>query len=197
MFKTWLLSFIQSVVFYFMSGLYFGFAIYLPYDYAPFRSFNLVFGKIRYILCRRIFVKCGKNVSIERMVKFPYRNQIYIGDNSDLGRNTYISGGRIFIGKNVLLAPNVAIYRRNHIFNRTDIPIRKQGLSSYEPLEIGDDVWIGFSAIILRGCHRIGKGAIVGAGAVVTKDVPDYAIVGGNPARVIKMRSNDNTGNCL
>lgn len=54
--------------------------------------------------------------------------------------------------------------------------------------EIGSDVWIGHSAIILPGCKRVGHGAIIGAGAIVTKDVPDYAIVAGNPARVIKYR---------
>lgn len=56
------------------------------------------------------------------------------------------------------------------------------------PLEIGYDVWIGARVIVLPGCTRIGAHSIIGAGAVVTKDVPDYAIVGGNPARVIRMR---------
>ncbi|MCK5509066.1 MAG: hypothetical protein KAI50_11185 [Desulfobacterales bacterium] len=55
-------------------------------------------------------------------------------------------------------------------------------------LIVGHDVWLGSNAIICSGCHRIGNGAVVGAGAVVTKDVPDYAIVGGNPAMVIKIR---------
>lgn len=59
--------------------------------------------------------------------------------------------------------------------------------------EIGSDVWIGHSAIILAGCRKIGHGAIVGAGAIVTKDVPDYAIVAGNPARVIKYRFSEAT----
>ena len=56
------------------------------------------------------------------------------------------------------------------------------------PLEIGGDVWIGSRAIVLPGCKRIGAHSIIGAGAVVTHDVPDYAIVAGNPAKVIRMR---------
>ena len=63
-----------------------------------------------------------------------------------------------------------------------------QGGNPDTPLHIACDVWIGTRAIILPGCKRIGAHSIIGAGAVVTKDVPDYAIVGGNPARVLKMR---------
>ena len=63
----------------------------------------------------------------------------------------------------------------------------QQGYYEEKPIVIGDDVWIGGHVIVLPGVH-IGTGAIVGAGAVVTKDVPDYAVVGGNPARIIKSR---------
>ena len=58
----------------------------------------------------------------------------------------------------------------------------------FSKLEIGHDAWLGARAIVTPGCHRIGIGAVVAAGAVVTKDVPDFAIVGGNPARIIKFR---------
>jgi acetyltransferase-like isoleucine patch superfamily enzyme len=58
-------------------------------------------------------------------------------------------------------------------------------------LMIGNDVWIGYGAIILPGCKRIGNGAVIGAGSVVTKDVEPYSIVGGNPAKVIKYRFSD------
>ncbi len=75
-----------------------------------------------------------------------------------------------------------------HIFARTDIPMGAQGGKEKTPLHIAGDVWIGSRAVILPGCKRIGHGAIVGAGAVVTKDIPDYAIVGGNPAKVLKYR---------
>ena len=62
-----------------------------------------------------------------------------------------------------------------------------QGFATEKPVLIADDVWIGARVIILPGV-RIGTGAVIGAGAVVTKDMPDYSVVGGNPARVLKMR---------
>ena len=62
------------------------------------------------------------------------------------------------------------------------------GNTEKTPLVVEDDVWFGARVIILPGCKHIGKGVIVGAGAVVTKDIPDYAIVGGNPARILKYR---------
>ena len=79
------------------------------------------------------------------------------------------------------------MYSRNHAFDRIDIPMCEQGYLPEKTIVISDDVWIGGHVIILPGVH-IGNGAIVGAGAVVTKDVPQYAIVGGNPAKVIKYR---------
>ena len=74
------------------------------------------------------------------------------------------------------------------MFERTDIPIWEQG-HTYEKVIIGDGVWIGTSVIVLKGV-KIGKGAVVAAGSVVTKDVPEYAVVAGNPARVLKYRNN-------
>lgn len=57
------------------------------------------------------------------------------------------------------------------------------------PLKIEDDVWIGAKVIVLPGCKHIGKGIVIGAGSVVTKDIPDYAIIGGNPAKIIRYRN--------
>ena len=78
-----------------------------------------------------------------------------------------------------------------HRFERTDIPMGEQRAKEKTSLHIGSDVWIGARALILPGCSSIGTGAIIGAGSVVTHDVPDYAIVGGNPARVIKYRNSE------
>lgn len=86
-----------------------------------------------------------------------------------------------------MMGPDVVILLHNHRFDRTDVPMRFQEFSESEPVIIDDDVWIGCRVTILPGV-RIGKGAIIGAASVVTKDVPEYAIVGGNPAKVIKMR---------
>lgn len=85
-----------------------------------------------------------------------------------------------------MMGPEVTILTHTHRIDRTDIPMGQQG-SMVSEVVIGDDVWIGMRAIILPGV-RIGSGAVIGAGAVVTKDVPDYAVVGGVPARVIRYR---------
>ena len=89
-----------------------------------------------------------------------------------------------------MMGTGVKIYSRNHQFSNINIPMCKQGFQPVNPVIIEDDVWIGGSVIILPGVH-VSKGAILGAGAVVTKDVPAYVIVGGNPAKVIKYRTDN------
>ena len=79
------------------------------------------------------------------------------------------------------------IYTRNHKTDRTDIPMCRQGFDGYKPVVISDDVWIGARVTILPGA-KIGTGVIIGSGAVVTGEIPDYAVAGGVPARVIKYR---------
>lgn len=77
-----------------------------------------------------------------------------------------------------------------HNFERIDIPIGKQGSQDEkDPLLIENDVWIGARVTVLPGCKHIGTGVIIGACSVVTKDIPDFAIVGGNPAKVIRFRN--------
>ena len=75
-----------------------------------------------------------------------------------------------------------------HRFDNPNVPLGEEGNLPDTPLEICEDVWIGARVIILPGCKQIGAHSIIGAGAVVTHDVPDYAIVGGNPAKIIRMR---------
>lgn len=86
-----------------------------------------------------------------------------------------------------MIAPSVSIRDTDHGFSRTDIPMMQQDLDT-SPVCIGDDVWIGHGAIILKGV-RIGDGAIVAAGAVVTRNVAPFSIVGGVPAREIAKRN--------
>ena len=91
------------------------------------------------------------------------------------------------ICKNVMMGPDVCIYARNHAFDRIDIPMNLQDFASEKPVVIGDDVWIGARVMMLPGVHIV-TGSVIGAGAVVTKDAPDYAVVGGNSARMLEMR---------
>ena len=95
--------------------------------------------------------------------------------------------GSVHIGKRGEIAPNCAFYPYDHCF-LSSAPIRNQPLKSKGDIIIGDDVWLGFGVIVLDGVH-IGNGAIVGAGSVVTKNIPEESIAVGNPARIVKTRS--------
>jgi maltose O-acetyltransferase len=86
------------------------------------------------------------------------------------------------------MGPDVKIYSRNHCFNDIDRLIREQGKET-RPTTIGDDVWIGANVIITAGVN-VGSHAVIAAGAVVTKDVAEFSVVGGNPARLIRDRRN-------
>lgn len=112
-----------------------------------------------------------------------------IGENCYLNKNVRIGsdGGEVRIGDNVMMGPNIVIDPSTHGHDRTDIPMRDQPLL-HGSIEIGDDVWLGANSVVLRGV-RIGKGCIVGAGAVVTRDLPPMSIAAGVPARVIGSRS--------
>ena len=110
---------------------------------------------------------------------------ISIGSGSGLGVNCSVHGP-LKIGNNVMMGPNVTILTHTHNIERTDIPMGQQGMRVAEVV-IGNDVWIGMRVVIMPGV-KIGNGAVIGAGAVVTKDVPDFAVVGGVPAKIIKYR---------
>lgn len=99
--------------------------------------------------------------------------------------NAYVTS--IEIGDRVMIAPSCGLYSYNHGVAPGQ-PIVDQPVTSRGSIIVGDDAWIGFGAIVLESV-KIGKGAVIGAGSVVTRDIPDGAIAAGNPARVIKMRS--------
>lgn len=115
-----------------------------------------------------------------------YNPKIIIGDRTWIGKNCSIAAiNKVQIGKNVLFAGHVHITDHSHGYENINEPISKQPLISKGPIIIEDDCWLGFSCEILSGVH-IGKHSIVAARAVVTKDVPSYSIVAGNPARIVK-----------
>lgn len=110
-----------------------------------------------------------------------------IGDRSNIGPYCYLgASGGISIGNDVLMGPRVSLFAENHNFEHTDVSIRQQGCTR-QAIAIEDDCWLASGSIVLAGV-TIGTGSVVGAGAVVTKDVPPHSIVGGNPARVIRSR---------
>ena len=163
-------------------ALYYLFARHLP---SSSYKLGLWAQPIRRFICRRIFKYAGKKINVEKGAFFLDGSEIEIGDYSAIGVDCRIYGA-VKIGNDVMMGPEVVVLPRNHRFDRLDIPMWRQGHST-EPIVIDDDVWIGTRAILLPGV-KIGKGAIIGAGAVVTRDVPEYSVVGGNPAKVIKFR---------
>ena len=117
-------------------------------------------------------------------------SQIKIGSHATFNANVMINArgkGKIFIGNNVLIGPNVVLRSNNHSFEDLRIPIKEQGMLSGDII-IEDDVWISSNSVILPNC-KLGKGSIIGAGAVVTSDVQSYSIVGGVPAKEIRKRN--------
>ena len=129
--------------------------------------------------------KSGVNIDIQKYTRFSHSCEL--GNNSGIGEGSRLYG-KILIGDDVMMGPQCWIYTQNHEFRYLDKPMRQQGPQREEPVVIGNDVWIGGRVTILPGVH-VGNGVIIGAGAVVSKDVPDYAIVAGNPARILKYRN--------
>lgn len=133
-------------------------------------------------------VSVGDNTRIRRWSCFrPYGGKIVIGNNCTVNSFSHISGnGDVEIGNNVLIATQCVIISANHNFDRLDVPISEQG-EEREKIVIEDDCWLGAGVKILAGV-TIHKGSVIGAGSVVTHDVPPYSVVVGVPGKVIKSR---------
>ena len=173
--------------------LYYGFARFLPKSTAP------VVGKlsmrIRRSICRHMFRKdethqC-RNLVVEQGAYFGSGKNFIVGDGVGIGKSFKSLNRIVTIDDYLMMGEDVLFLGGGHKYERTDIPMGQQGSITSTSLHIAGDVWIGARAIVLPGCRRIGHGAIIGAGAVVTKDVPDWAVMGGNPAKVIRYRRND------
>ena len=120
-------------------------------------------------------------------VRLRGRGDLVLGENTFVGSYTFIGANEsVQIGANVMIAGCVSIRDTDHEFASLNIPMINQGIVT-EPIVIGNDVWIGHGAVITRGV-TIGSGCIIAANAVVTKDVPAKAIVGGVPAKIIRYR---------
>ncbi|HIK06827.1 MAG TPA: acyltransferase [Trichormus sp. M33_DOE_039] len=135
----------------------------------------------------RIHLENG--VILERNVVIGALNKtcINIGQDTFIGSSVCIAGpGSIKIGKHCLIAAHTGIYANNHNFTDTIKPIKYQGIS-HQGIVIEDDCWLGHGVKVLDGV-TIGKGSVIGAGAVVTKDIPPFSIAVGVPAKVIKSR---------
>lgn len=145
-------------------------------------------------LIKRIskFKHKGNNVKIGRYTRFYEKTNIVIGDNVYIGPYcTFIAYGGLEIGSGTIMAHKIEIMTRNHNYDSRDlesIPYDRRYI--HKKVSIGENVWIGSHVLILPGV-TIGEGAVIGMGSVVTKDIPAFAVAGGNPASIKKYRDRE------
>jgi len=156
----------------------------------PLTHFLLYFPSTMRWICRRKFKHFGENAEMRPFSYAICASQISIGNNVKIRPGTMLFAdqekeGYIVIEDDVAMGAGVHCYVNNHRFEQRDIPIWKQGYYPSKPVRICRGAWIGANAVILLGV-RIGVNAVVGAGAVVTRDVDDYTVVAGVPARAIR-----------
>lgn len=170
--------------------LLFYYAVLQKLPMHPFPG-GALFNRMRLFAVKRILSQCGKDVMVKDRCYFGDGRRLTIGDRSQLGQNARLNG-TIHIGKDVLMGQDVVMMATSHRYDQLDIPIIAQGETEEQPIRIGDGCWIGTRVIVLPGVE-IGHDSIVAAGAVVTKSCPPWSILGGIPARVVKMRKTDET----
>lgn len=152
----------------------------LLYDYHQLRPSQEV---ERRSLLRRLFGRVGENATVVPPFHCDYGYNIEVGENFFLNAGCVIlDGAKVRFGDNVFVAPHCGFYTAGHPL---DVARRNQGLEYARPITIGDNVWIGAEVCVLPGVS-IGEGSVIGAGSVVTKDIPAHVLAFGNPCRVIR-----------
>lgn len=153
--------------------------------------FNTLVGEKYISVGERCYI--GKEVQLTATDKFQdqtFHPQITIGDNCSIGDFSHVSAiNQITLGNNVRMGKNILITDNSHGTSEKSLlstPPNHRPLYSKGPIIIDDNVWIGGKSVILPGVH-IGTCVIIGAGSVVTKDIPPYAVAAGNPAKVLKI----------
>lgn len=154
-----------------------------------FKLRSLFWKIIRTNLCLPLDSKIGTNTY------FSNRDKIVIGEKFFCGQNCYFSGN-IVIGKRTLIASYVSIVGGDHKIDHCRTEILFTGRDNTKTTIIKDDVWIGHGAVIMNGV-TIGKGAVVGASSVVTKDIPSLAVYVGNPAKFLRYRKINETSSSI
>lgn len=157
----------------------------------PHSKFSSVFNVIRVWYLERVLkiLKPDPRNKFQNNISISDGKGIQIGAFCQINESVFIQSA--VIGDCVMIAPNVAVLSSTHNIEDCNIPMIAQGATRHHPPIIGNDVWIGRNVVIMPGVN-IGQGSVVGAGAVVTKDVSPYTIVGGVPAREIKKRNRKN-----
>lgn len=160
--------------------------------------FHRLFARQKRKLLKQMFESCGKSVTIPPDLRL-FGNKIHVGEcvSFNVGMTLMCTNAPIKIGNHVMFGPNVTIITGDHRIDvigkyMTDIGEEDKLPENDLPVVIEGDNWIGANATILKGV-TVGRGAVVAAGALVTSDVPPYAIVGGVTAKVIKYRFDEDT----
>lgn len=162
---------------------YYLLARHLPRSYAPAGRFGVL---ARRAAACRMLDYAGEGINIEHGAVFGSGKGIRVGDRSDLGVRAEILGS-VTIGDDVMMGPGCTIISRDHHFDDVSRPMNTQGLTDDRPVIIEDDVWLGANVTVTAGV-RVGRGSVLAAGCVVTRDVPAYSIVAGVPARIVRSR---------
>ena len=138
-------------------------------------------------LLKELFGSTGKNIKIEPDLRCDYGYNVHVGENFFANFDcTFLDVCEIRIGDNCFIAPGVHVYTATHPIDPVE---RIAGTEFGKPVSIGDNVWIGGRSVINPGVN-IGSNVVIASGAIVTKDVPDNVVIGGNPARIIKTIEN-------
>lgn len=169
----------------------------MRYIYVIIRSFGFFglpfFKKIRNHVYSKFLKTSSVSVSDRVYIVSPHfsmQANIEVGEKVEFGKDTYIDySGGVFIGNRVSISEGVKIYTHNHGVDGY-VDWRKNKIY-FSNLVIEDNCWIGAGSIILPNVTHIGKGAVIGAGSVVTKNVEEGVVVAGNPAKVVKYRRYD------
>lgn len=151
--------------------------------YSKYNRLDPMEWKKRRKIIKKLIGKIGKKFLIEQPFYCDYGENIEIGDNFFSNMNFVIlDGAKVKIGNNVMIAPNVGIYGTGHPLH---VETRNKFIEYSYPITIGNNVWIGGSVVILPGVS-IGDNSVIGAGSVVTKDIPSDSIAYGNPCRAVR-----------
>jgi maltose O-acetyltransferase len=169
------------------SALYLAVARHLPWSPRPGGA---AARRLRASLARHMLDECGAEVNVEHGAWFGSGRGVRLGARSALGMDALVIGP-LHVGDDVMMGPRcVMLAGAAHAIADPDVPMNQQGFDAPRAIVIEDDVWIGAGVTVLPG-RRIGAHSVVGAAAVVTRDVPPYAVVGGNPARLVRWRTPD------
>ncbi len=166
--------------------VYYAIAIRLPYG-DRWGIIGKKSHKFRRYVCRRLFKKTGRIFGVGKNVDFGFNaHLITMGERANIGDHAWIRGkGELILGNDIMMGEFALIYTQNHKISK-DVNVDEADEFIVGDVRIGNSVWIGGRVTILKGV-TIGENAVIGAGSIVTKDVPPYAVVAGNPARVIRM----------